>query len=151
MSDAPERTIHSDGRAVVTDARLVVGGTTYAVRNIASVRVEPRPGGRGVWFVVLLVGLAVAVVAGAVGMGAFGLADKLPPRVRQFPWLPVAAGGALIAVLGLIGLIRARPRHALVVRDSSGETLALVERDGAYVARLAEAVGRAIVAAGGGR
>lgn len=105
---------------LVTSSRIEIQGQTFAVRNVGSVKVVPKPrkwiGGA----FVLLVG--VSALAGNAGVGA-----------------------ALIAV-GAWLLYAGAPRYSLVLVAGGGETTAVSSRDAGQVEAMRAAVAQAISA-----
>jgi hypothetical protein len=129
-----EENIYSDGTVSVTTARIMIGGTTYALRNITSVRMtttEPQTGG------------AIALVA----VGAFLTLPSFVAFVQG-----AAAAGLWLLVLGIIiggsGLFSLRvlkPAHSIIVASSAGEIRALTSPDKNYIAKIVSSINEAIV------
>ena len=136
----PETAILNEGDVFVSNARLVAGGTTYAVSGITSVKaVEIVPEARttsngGVW-------LAVGGVAATVAL--IGMSDGF------VWWQP------LLLIAGLAGVAygfkqpdtihRAPSTYEVIVQTSSGAATALSSGDGEFVKRVVRAVNQAIV------
>jgi Family of unknown function (DUF6232) len=122
----------SEGDVQVTDARIVVGPTTYVLQTLNSVRaVElPKPDGPGVtllWIALLASGIA--------GIAAI-----------TNPWWLVAIPIILLFALLLIWKTRPVQMYGVVLGSSTGETTAYTSPDLPAVQRIVEAVNQAIVA-----
>lgn len=126
-SDEKETTFYSDDRGVrVTNARLVVGQTTYAMGNVTSVSTRTNY----LWtIVVLVVGLILVVV---------GLASGTGPQRGGFGLL-----GALLLLVGALAV--ARPARHLRISTSAGEVSALSSRKKEYVESVAHAIQEAMI------
>jgi len=117
----------------VTSARVVIGSTTYAVANITSVRpllVKPNRAGE--------VALSVAAVL-------FGLIALMMRRVDE-PiaglWFVASIGCAVPAA---ILWFSRRPKHAVHLKSSSGESKVLLGADPAWIHTVVDAINQAII------
>jgi hypothetical protein len=125
-----ERLMYQDNLVTVTTTRAVIGGTTYAMANITSVRpfVEPAQIGCAV---ALAVGCAlVGVLMGANGVG-FGWFLVL---------LACAAAGWAYS--------NRRAKHWIRIGTAGAETNAMWSYDAQWTARVVGAMTEAIVARG---
>jgi len=132
--DDKEETIHSDSEVTVTTMRVIIHGTTYALRNITSVRMTSTRSGFGC-AVVLLICLvifplffALFAISASVGIGFFALI--------------VAA--AIIA-WQLRRLQRSRTTYHVAISSASGEAKALSSKDQAYIQNIVKSINDAIV------
>ena len=122
--DEKETTFYLDNRGVrVTNARLVVGQTTYAMANLTSVSTRTNY----LWAVVaLIVGLILVAVGLSLGLGAFGFLVVLP-----------------LLLVGAFGV--ARPTRHLRISTSAGEVSALSSSKKEYIEGVAHALQEAMI------
>jgi len=121
-----ERTFLSEGSVLVTNARLVSNGQTYAIAGVTSVRTNVEaPSSFGVLCIV--VGAIVLLIAllNASGVGTV--------------W------GAVILMIGVLIAKAQRATHHLILHSSSGEVRAISSKDGDFIARILAAVNNAII------
>lgn len=114
-----ERVFFQGDGASVTSSKIVIGGNTYATRNVGSVRVEFKPASRGV-------GIAMAVI------GVFAMFSTAP------------AFGLILAVAGAVIAMVAKSRSKLLLMAGGGESMALESSDVKYVNDLHMAIVEAI-------
>ncbi len=132
-----EKTVFDDGSIIVTTARILAGGTTYAVRNITSVRMNtttkeiPRKAG--------FVSLLSWGVGGLMALFGFSVGSQ---------------GGVIVFFIGMliIGLgysMRSRKgvetTCSVVICASSGESRVLESEDCDHVQRIVDAINEALV------
>jgi len=122
-----ERTFFSEGDTLVTNARLVSRGHTYAIAGVTSVKavVEPAKSTGVGWAIIGAIVLLISLLNG---------------------WGVGIALGALALVLGILVAKSQKPTHHLVLHSSSGEVRAISSQDGAAISRILEAVNNAIIA-----
>lgn len=123
-----ERTFLSEGNVLVTNARIVSSGQTYAMAGVTSVQVLVEPASNTGPVLCILGGLLLIVVS--IGSKAI---------------LTGVLGAGLI-VAGIQYLRSLKSTHNLILRTSSGEIRAFSSVDSAYIARILEAINNAIVA-----
>lgn len=109
------------GADAVTSSKIVIGGNTYATRNVGSVRMEVIPAKR-----------TAGIVTAAVGV--FALFSTAP-----------MFGVVLLGVGGVIAMV-AKARAKLLLMAGGGESLALESTDTALVMKLHAAIVDAISA-----
>lgn len=114
-----EREFLSDKGSVVTSSRVVIGKTTYATRNISSVRMET---GSISWVAVLLVLL--------------GLPQLVADMSNPLGWGMLAVG----AIWGWVKWVNC----SLYMTASGAESLALKSSSRAHVQALHDAIAQAI-------
>lgn len=121
-----ERTFFSEGDTLVTNARLVSRGHTYAIAGVTSVKavVEPAKSTGVGWAFIGAIVLLIALLNG---------------------WWPGIIVGAVVLALGIMVARSQKPTHHLVLHSSSGEVRAISSQDGAVVSRILEAVNNAII------
>ena len=117
---ADEVTYLEQPGAIVTSARIELGGQTFAVRNVGSVKVAVTP---RTW----LAGVLLLVAALPLGLNAWPL-------------------GLMAAATGAYMLWRGGPTYNLVMVSGGGETMAVSSRNAEEVEKLRAAVARAISA-----
>ena len=113
-----EKVFLSDEGIFVSDRRFVANGTTYAMRNIASVRATSTPPKRLAGIFVVLFGLVL-------------LAQN------PFAGIPIMAIGAYF-------IYRQKAVYHVMLRDSSGETNALQSNDKQRITDIVGALNQAI-------
>ena len=133
-----EQVVFAEGTALVTDARLVIGETTFVIAQITSIRM-------GLQFSAN-VGRAVVTAGSLTLIGA-----SLLSCVRTGVWTEnlFVLGFAIFAAAGIIGFTRsslwAKDRYALWIDTPSGQRRALSSSDPQFVLRVQDAVNRVIV------
>lgn len=116
-----ERTFYQDPNVMVTQSRFIVGGKTYAMRNISSVhvgKIEPSRIGAGL---LLLFGILLS----------FSDASR--------------AIGIIAVVLGAIWLFLLKNKYTVRISSNSGEANSLVSKDQGYISQIVAAVNDAMV------
>jgi hypothetical protein len=125
-----EETYFSQGDVQVTNSRVVLGGKTYAMRNITSVTIGEIPPNR-------VPGIVLAVLGLCPLMGGFS--DN---------------GGALLVIglivigLGIALAALVKTRYVVRLGSASGESDALTAPDVAYIRKIVDAINKAIVQRG---
>lgn len=130
---AAEEQIYADGIVTVTTARVTVGGTTYALRNITSVGMVSTPPRVAGAILLLIVGLLIAVAI----FVRLNEPDKAPPGVYVM-------AGALIGG-ALFWMFKARTHFHVGLLTASGEVQVLTSKDKTYVERVVQSINEAIV------
>ena len=128
-----EDIIYSDNAVAVTSTRVVIGGTTYALRNITSVKMAfSSPDFIGPVCLLLF--------------GAFILFLTIIPWSPQNyqPILGVISGGGVIG-LGIMWMCKLKPKYHVDISSAAGEIHALTSQNKAYIERLVSSVNQAIV------
>ena len=121
-----ERTFFSEGDVLVTNARLVSSGQTYAIAGVTSVKaiVEPAKSTGVGW---AIVGAALLLVA------------------LLNAWVLGIVLGAVVVVAGILVAKSQKATHHLILHSSSGEVRAISSLDGDFIARILVAVNNAII------
>lgn len=122
---------------LVTNARLVVGGTTYAVRLITSVRREVGSSGRVPSLICMAIGPILAWTW-------FSLTD--PPRNAEDLFVLTFAG--LFTAGGAVGTFILRTRHTVIVSTAGAERHVLTFTNSHFIDRVVAAIEKAIVSRG---
>jgi hypothetical protein len=126
---AKESVFFQSANITVTKARFVVGAKTFAMRGITSVESVKTPADYKAPFIVMVVGLGLAVglFVGSVWWGIFGIL--------------IIAGGVALA----IGL---KPTFAVVLRTAGGEVTAYCSYDQDDISKIVRALNDAIISNG---
>ena len=128
-----EHIFFNEGGVFVSNSRAVIGGTTYSMSNITSVRKGSTPPKQGCAILLLLAGLLVTIgslltFAEDVGAGVIMLLFGIGVAAAAAYWLRSL-----------------RPTFHVVTASASGETQALSSQDEGLVDRVVSAVSEAIV------
>ncbi len=124
-----EEILYTDNHASVSTSRVILNNTTYALRNITSVKMTVTPAKKGCAIVLIILGALVALCG-------------LPSKDAILPTLIV--GGILIG-LGIVWSNSAKADYHVTIASSSGEGNALTSRDKAYIQKIVNAINEAIV------
>lgn len=125
-----EETLYEDASCKVTTTRAIIGGTTYALANITSVKAEVDPAKRGL-------GIALAVIGGLAVAFGFG------PMGNEG-----IAVGVVLLVAGITAVALAKASYHVTIGTAGGEVHALTSRDKLVVQRVTAALNEAIVKRG---
>ena len=128
-----KETIYSDNNVSVTTTRVMITGTTYALRNITSVKMAMTPANKGCAIILLITGACVLLAAfGIMGQNAGS-----------------GFGALIFAVAILAGAIfwlrSLKPTYHVAISSSSGEARALSSGDQGYIAKIVQSINDAIV------
>lgn len=137
MTDANsiEQEIFSDKNIRVTTARIIIGNTTYALRNITSVATAstaPKKGGAHK----LLFFSALGVIGGLTWF--FIGSDSTPALI-------MAIVSAVLFAMAINWSKSLKPKYHLMISSSSQETDALSSCDKSYISDVVEKINNAIV------
>ncbi len=132
-NNPPEELIFSDDNVSVTSSRLIIRGTTYAVRNITSVKMGAKEPSESC----------------AVIFGFFGLVASVAAISKLFQdfW----TGVGFLAIAGVIVFIAVREyrglktKYFIIISTASGESNVLTAEDGSYIERIVNSVNEALV------
>ena len=128
-----EETIHTDSLVTVTTTRVIIRGTTYALRNITSVRLAATQPSTGCATILALFGIlafigALITFSTSVGSGLFGL---------------------IVAVAIIAGAVwwrrSLKPIYHVAISSASGEANALSSKDKGYIEHVVNCINDAIV------
>lgn len=122
---------YAEGAVHVSNARVVLGSTTYAMANITSVALAEQPASKKP-------GIALAVVGVLIGLCSLG---------SQSAILGVVFGLVLLGV-GIALLVNAKPQYVVRLGSSSGETNGLTSPNRDYIVKVVSAINEAIVKRG---
>ena len=118
-----ERVFYENGDVRVTNARFIVGGQTYAMAGVTSVRDGRIPPNRGLALVLIVIGV-IFVLAGGAGAKLFGI---------------------LLAGLGGYLAYTAKATHLVILHSSSGETRALSNTDAGFIHGVIDALNQSLI------
>jgi hypothetical protein len=124
-----EEIIYSDANVSVSTSRVIISGTTYALRNITSVKMTVTPAKQG---------CAIALII----VGGLGLLGGLASKDGVLVGLII---GAIIIGLGVLWLRAVKADYHVTIASSSGEGNALTSRDRPYIQKIVDAINEAIV------
>ncbi|MGA2436854.1 MAG: DUF6232 family protein [Bryobacteraceae bacterium] len=131
--NAQEETLHSDNVVSVTTTRVIIRGTTYALRNITSVRMAFTPPKTGCAIILLIFGIIAL-------LGAFvGFSQSVGSGIVGLIFAGVIIG---LAILWLRSL---KTDYHVAIASSSGEANALTSKDKAYIEHIVNSINEAIV------
>ena len=132
--EALEKTLFGDGQIVVTTLRIIIGSTTYALRNVSSVRMLVRyPSYRDT---LLIAGFAFFLfVFSLIGFGSDNGGMGLLFLVCS----------AIVGAAAIISLRNLRTYYYVAISGSAGEVQALGSADRGYIERVVGFVNQAIV------
>ncbi len=124
-----EKEIYSDGELRITTHRFICPKSTYAVSNIASVKMEREPVGRGCAIVLLLIACVISVL---------GISGKVEIKGE------ITGGAILVSAVLLLAVLCFKDKYHVVVVNNSGEAKAVTDTDKQYIERVVNAVEEAI-------
>lgn len=122
---------YTQGNVQISNARVVLGGTTYAMANITSVAMAEQPASK-------LPGIIAAVVGALIALCSIGARSGIGGLIF----------GLLIVGVGAYMLINAKPQYIVRLGSASGETNGLSSPDRAYIQQVVSAINQAIVKRG---
>lgn len=124
-----EVVLYQDHFVSITNARIIVGPTTYSLRNVSSVRVLSTPADLGGVYIVILGSFICALMA------------FIDVASLWFLFLIPFAGIWLAITLKK----QSKPNHFLVLATNSGEVKAISSQDFSHMSMLATKINEAIV------
>ena len=132
---AQEASLYADDNVVVTTTRISIRGTTYALRNIGSVKKGFSPINPTVCV------LTITAVEGCVLLIGF------QAQAHEVYWL---SGLCLLGFICWLGVAiawwrRLKPDYHVVILSTSGEINSLTSKNEAYVQRIVSSINDAIV------
>lgn len=126
---ADETSFYADQNGVrVTDKRVILGDTTYALANITSVSTTiEKPSLTGP---ILFIGIGVLLLLGAASGGNSGV---------------LAVFGVPLLLLGVIWYRGCKPRWHLRIASASGESTPLQSTNQQWISSIAQAINEAMI------
>jgi Family of unknown function (DUF6232) len=128
-----EETIYSDNVVVVTNMRVIIGGATYALRNITSVKMLFTPPRLVKPILLLIVGSMIMFAA------FFPINENAPAPASVY----VIAGAMIVGAI--LWMCSAKTSYHVGLSSASGEIHALTSKNRAYIERVVLSVNEAIV------
>jgi RsiW-degrading membrane proteinase PrsW (M82 family) len=128
-----EETIYSDNAVVVTNMRVIIGGATYALRNVTSVKMLFTPPRLVKPILLLIIGLMILLAA------FFPINENAPAPASVF----VIAG--MMIVGAILWMCSAKTKFHVGLSSASGEIHALTSKSRAYIERIVVSINEAIL------
>lgn len=120
-----EKTFFNKGNVMVSNSRFVVGGQTYAMSNVTSVKSGEIPGSQTI---PILIALSAVLF---LGLGTAGMIFSL-----------------VILAIAFYARSKVEPTYTVILNTSAGENKALSSPDEGYVNAIIRALNEAIVSRG---
>jgi hypothetical protein len=123
----PEETIYTDQNVAVTTDRIVIAGTTYAVRNLTSVRMTVTPQSGCARIVIFAI--AISLIAFGLGMGFICVGvvsqsheDTMVQAGVSVTWavMAIVSVGAGVLVIARSGKALGKERYNVTIVSSAG-------------------------------
>lgn len=127
-----ENVVYSDKNVNITNARVVIDNTTYAVRNITSVKTSLTPASKVMCYFLMLMGVVLALI----GIGVF-LSYKDIGSIFIFL-------GTLEIICAFFLLSKCKPKYHVTIASSSGEVEAMTSKDKKYIDKIVSSINDAI-------
>lgn len=132
-SSAQDETLHSDANVSVTTTRVIVRGTTYALRNITSVRMAFTPPKMGCSIALLIFGILLLLSA------LVSFSRDIGSGIVVLLFAGAMIGGAILWMRSL------KNEYHVFIASSSGEANALSSKDRAYIEQIVNSINDAMV------
>lgn len=135
-----EKSFLSEGNIAITNKRVVIEGTTYALANITSVRMQSVEPDR-LWT------LGILTIGAIFALCTIGYAAQIESKTWRSDLAPVFGAAVLSAGLFALGgwlWVSAHTRYVLVLSSSSGEVQAMWSESELDISRLVAAINLAI-------
>jgi len=127
-----EQRIYFDGAVAVTNMRIIIGGATYALRNVTSVKMMFTPPQLGVPILVLLGGIFVLLLA------------IVPFDPKNYEPIWGIFGGGIMAI-SILWMCCIRTKYHVDLSTSAGEVHLLTSKNKAYIETVVASINEAIV------
>ncbi|TCB36872.1 QacE [Acinetobacter sp. ANC 4910] len=123
MPQSNETEFFNNGNTVVTNARFIVDGQTYAMNGVTSVKqgIKPADKKAGIWLVIIGIILFLATSGSAKFIGL----------------IMIGVGAWLI--------YQAKPIASVILQSSSGEVQALSSENISFISNVVSALNQAII------
>ncbi len=128
MSEQMETTFLQEEFVKITDQRVIIGTTTYAIAEIKSVHLSKRQKSyRSLWLVVA---------------GGLFILWSLLDETRQFaPFLNI---GAALILVGLVLIVLSKPAYGIQIAGAAGERSILKSTNLGFAEKMVDAIRSAI-------
>ena len=130
--ESTEEIFFSDNSVIVTNVRLVVGGATYALRNIISVKMQFTPPRLIKPVLFLIVGLMILFAA------FMPINENAPAPIGVYILAGAMIGGAVL------WMCCAKTKYHVGLSSASGEIHALTSKNKAYIQQIVVDINKAI-------
>jgi hypothetical protein len=137
LNTRQEETVFSDGNILITTTRVIIQGTTYALRNITSVKATIQPAKKVGPILLLIVSIFLFFWCRIPATDESGSTAIF--RVVSF------FGSIVMFVRSVRSLTTLKPSYHLAIASSSGEVNALTSNDREYVKKVVSYINEAIV------
>ena len=117
-----EQNFFNQNGVTVTNARAIIGGTTYSMANITSVSLGMKPASRGG-------GILLAMIGGLIAAASDG--------GKGF--------GVLMLLVGIAWAVLAKADYIVKLGSAGGETHALTSTDKPFIEQVVGALNNAII------
>ena len=128
-----EEVIYSDSSVSISTSRIVIGATTYALRNITSVKMSFTPAKSGCAIALIVLG-ALFLLGGLAGAGN-GAGSVITGLLV----------GGIIAGAGVLWMRSNKTDYHVMIASSSGEAKAMTSKDKAQIETIVGAINDAII------
>jgi hypothetical protein len=132
-----EQTFFNEGNVIVTNARFIAHGQTFAMAQVSSVRAASDPWFRLSW------ALPIAAGGGLLLLGGLMLLIAVANHGNVGCGLVTAMPGAVAFILGVFAFLNRE--YYVVVATSGGDVNALRSKDMNLISRVVTAVNSALV------
>jgi len=133
LASPNEETIYSDNAIVVTNMRVIIGGATYALRHITSVKMLFTPPRLVKPILLLIIGLMILLAA------FMPIKENAPAPVGVY----VIAGMMILGAI--LWICSAKSMFHVGLSSASGEVHALTSKNKIYIERVVSGINEAIV------
>lgn len=121
-----EQTFFNQNGITVTNARVIMGGQTYAMSGITSVRsIEEVPSRKG------------SIILGIIGILVMIVAKPMAILI-----------GLILVGIAVAWFIATKPTYYVGLVTAAGESRALNSKDAEYISNIVNAINEAIIARG---
>ena len=123
-----EPIFHTDGNIQITSTRIIIGNTTYALRNISSVRTFVKTPSRSLDVLLIIIGVFLALI---------GLKSSDSKTLLVF--------GIVLLGLGIFLFSSKKPLHMILLGTNSGEVEVLSNLNKDYIDSIEAKINEAII------
>jgi hypothetical protein len=128
-----EETIYSDNAIIVTNMRVIIGGATYALRNVTSVKMLFTPPRFVKPILLLIVGLVIL-------LAAFMPINENAPAPASVYFI---AGTMIVGAI--LWMCSAKTKYHVGLSSASGEIHLLTSKNKAYIEKVVMSINEALV------
>ena len=132
MEEEKEFLKHKD--VFVSNARVIIGGTTYATANITSVTKRITPAKTGCAGFLIFLGV-IGIIVGFIVLNSDDANNGWPHIALALVFLGI----------GVLWYRSMKPTYHIVFASSSGQIDALTSKDGIFINKVVSAINQAII------